>query len=621
MEGLSTLEKKKFENVKLRTGIDPNFLSDTLTTDIELTDALFDLIDNSIDSARDEIIQGKYQKDNRGLPNDYSGYCIKLRFTNNSIAIEDNCTGFATNTLEENAFYTGLRSNHKFGIGYYGLGLKRALLKAGSVYGMITDNGEHLYKSNFSTHSFASDGETELVAKKYTSTGRPRTVLVASSLHADTLAQIHSTEWIKTMINGLAVRYAMFLRKGLAIKVVCSQPNFSNTYYITPKVPSLREDLIRPITKEAISGGIKSEFEAGIHNEYRFPGEWEHDPKKNEKLTNKYGVYYIFNDRVIVESSIEKKHGFTTNWHSEYGGFVCLVHVTGENPKDLPWNTAKTDVKLYSPLFLDIISNVEPLAKSYRSEAKKLINIWLDKKTKDLPETERKKIFADKAGAKQLSESEISARSRKSGQKKQQEPKGSGKKQTTPEKKPTLKTAASSKSTVAKNKDKHTKNWTTLLPSHFPVSGTSSILDNLIVEAASVKIDDAPHATCMLYRALLESAFKAFIKKNSLFKNVKDHYYTKGEGAKKGHSETYKKQQGIDLSICSPWMIDSTNLFPQESRKKLALCARNVKKHIQFMNGVVHGNQIIGSDNRVQSIRNETVELLEFLTIGTINID
>jgi len=36
------------------------------------------------------------------------------------------------------------------------------------------------------------------------------------------------------------------------------------------------------------------------------------------------------------------------------------------------------------------------------------------------------------------------------------------------------------------------------------------------------------------------------------------------------------------------------------------------------MNGVVHGNQIIGSDNKVQSIRNETIELLEFLTLGEI---
>ncbi len=625
MENPEILDKRKYESVKLRTGIDPNFLADTLTTDIELTDALFDLIDNSIDSARDEIIKGDFEKDSRGLPSNYSGYSIKLRFTSGSITIEDNCTGFGTSTLEENAFYTGLRSNHKFGIGYYGLGLKRALLKAGSTYGMITDNGDYLYKSNFKTHSFASDGETDLIAKKYPSSHNPRTVFIVSSLHADTLTQIQSVDWIKTMINGLAVRYAMFLKKGLEVKVTCALPSFSNTYYITPQVPNFRPDLIPPTRKEIISGGVKSEFVVGVHEKYTFTGEWDYDLEKNRELTKKYGVYYIFNDRVIVESSLESRHGFITNWHSEYGGFVCLVHVTGENPKDLPWNTAKTDVKLYSPLFLKIISYVEPLAKAYRTEAKKLINIWVDKKTKGLPETERKKIFAEKAGTKQLSDDEISARSRKSSPSKEKPSKGlkggssPSFQPNSQDKKVELKTAAGSKTTVAKNTDKHTKNWQTLLPAHFPVANDAPILNNLIIEAASLKIDDAPHATCMLYRALLEAAFKAFVKKNSLFQNVKDHYYSKGEGAKKGHSDTYKKQQGIDLSICSAWIVDNSNLFQNDTRKRLALCAKNVRKHIQFMNGVVHGNQLIGSDNKVQSIRNETVELLEFLTLGEIS--
>ena len=43
-------------DVTIKTGIEPSFLVETLTTDIELTDALFDLIDNSIDAARDKII-------------------------------------------------------------------------------------------------------------------------------------------------------------------------------------------------------------------------------------------------------------------------------------------------------------------------------------------------------------------------------------------------------------------------------------------------------------------------------------------------------------------------------------------------------------------------------------
>ncbi len=69
------LPTQKKENVVINTGIDPLFLAETLTTDIELTDALFDLIDNSIDAARDKLLlQPDLKYDNYGLPADYSGY-------------------------------------------------------------------------------------------------------------------------------------------------------------------------------------------------------------------------------------------------------------------------------------------------------------------------------------------------------------------------------------------------------------------------------------------------------------------------------------------------------------------------------------------------------------------
>ncbi|QQA60913.1 ATP-binding protein [Aeromonas caviae] len=82
-------------DVTIKTGIEPSFLVETLTTDIELTDALFDLIDNSIDAARDKILSEHNVKfDDYGLPADYSSYKIILRFTENSITVKDNCSGF-----------------------------------------------------------------------------------------------------------------------------------------------------------------------------------------------------------------------------------------------------------------------------------------------------------------------------------------------------------------------------------------------------------------------------------------------------------------------------------------------------------------------------------------------
>ena len=605
----SAREKGHSDVVRLRTGIDPRFLADTLTTDIELTDALFDLIDNSIDAARDEILKGVYEKDTRGLPSSYASYEIKLRFSRESILIEDNCTGVDSYTLEENTFYTGRRSNHKYGIGYYGLGLKRALLKAGSRYGMITDNGEYYYKSRFDMAAFASDGDVELVAERSPSTNRLRTVLVVSSLYDETVGQIHSADWIQSLINSLAIRYSIFISKGLKIKVVSSLASLQDTFVITPAVPMLRTELITPMKRKFEFGGVSGDFETGIHHEYLFPGEYGHTPKCNEVITPQYGVYYIFNDRVIVEASTEKKHGFTANWHSEYGGFVCLAHVTGSSPKDLPWNTAKTDVKLYSPLFIKIRENVEPLAKEYRSEAKKLIKIWTDPDTKFLPEEKRKQIFAEKTGVK-IESSNLSATTR---QGKNNKPNNKLAPKET--KSPRLNTAKDSAKAAKNNSNKHAKSWKTLLPDYFPVS-EDTVFNHLVIEATTIVIADVPNSASLLYRSLFEAAFKAFARQHSLHDKIKEHYYRKGEGKKKNHNDEYVKNRTIDLSMCIAWIVDNDGLYPLDMRKRLSLCAKRLKKDVQILNGLVHGNRVLGNADDLMTMRDATIELLEFLANG-----
>jgi hypothetical protein len=392
-------EDKEFSTVTIRTGIDPTFLTDTLTTDIELTDALFDLIDNSIDAARNHIVQTEYEKDEYGLPNDYSGFEIKIRFTATSIVIVDNCIGVETETLVNNTFYTGKRSNHKYGIGHYGLGLKRALLKAGCEFGLVTDNGNYLYKSVFDTESFSGNSEKKLQAKQFPSTGRRRTMLVVSSLKENVISQVNDQIWFDNATQELKVRYSNFIRKGLTIKVVNSLKVGKKTLTIWPAVPEIRlSPLVHPIVDKIVDPNVNIDFTVGIHDMYRFAGEYDHNAKENEKLTKTYGLYFICNDRVIVAATKEAKYGFTTQWHSEYGGFVCRVNITAENPAYLPWNTSKTELKVNSSLFLKLRKKIEPLALKYRSDAKKLINIWLDKSTKELPKEERKAIFAEKAG-------------------------------------------------------------------------------------------------------------------------------------------------------------------------------------------------------------------------------
>jgi hypothetical protein len=385
-----------YEKVELRTGINPTFLAETLTTDIELVDALYDMIDNSIDAARNIIVAKEgYKKDGYGLPSDYSGYKITLRLSPNRIVIVDNSLGIDSETVENKTFYTGDRSNHKYGIGHYGLGLKRALLKAGERFSFMTDNGLNQYKSEF-THTQLSDSEETLYGKRYNSKGIKKTVFICTDLKQDAIDQLKSKEWFDSAFIELCLRYSEFIKKGLNIQVDYRSLNYSITKFAYPRLPFFRSSFpFKPKegshSTKASGGKVVSHYSVGIHESYRFPCEYENTGQKhNATYTQWYGIYILCNDRVIVAHSFEKKHGFNASFHSEYNGCVCIVRINSEDPALLPWNTAKTEVKARSELFLEVRAEIESFTSWYRSKAKEIINAWNATKGNDASTEERK---------------------------------------------------------------------------------------------------------------------------------------------------------------------------------------------------------------------------------------
>lgn len=399
-------DKKDFELVTLRTGIDPLFFADTLTTDVELRDALYDLIDNSIDAARNVIIsRTDYETDNFGLPTNYFDFEVTIKLAPKTIEVSDNCFGIDGSTIEGKVFYTGEKSSHRFGIGYYGIGLKRALLKAGRKFSFETDNGQYLYTAEFEHNALSGDQENTLDAKRYPSKGNNvGTTFKVLDLKAETLNQITNLEWWEETLNLLSIRYSIFLKKGFSIvlenkcfskpvkeKVAASLPSISAPKFFSDISASGGKEI-----KEHFKG-VSVFYHLGVHQKYRFLGEPGSDakltPKKNESITKEFGIYFICNDRVIVGPTFDKKYGFSATYHSEYGGFLCYVYMVSENPGSLPWNTAKTELKIHSPLFIAARKQIEPLTKKYISKARSIIRFWNKKETKDLPFVTRQAIF------------------------------------------------------------------------------------------------------------------------------------------------------------------------------------------------------------------------------------
>ena len=359
---------KDSNTIKINTGFEPNFLQNILTKDISTLDALYDLVDNSIDAARNSIFQKEeYEKDMMGLPKSYKGYKVHIDISPQSISIEDNCLGMQEETLVSSAFYVAKQSQHKFGIGQYGIGLKRSLLKMGNQYHFFIDNGEKCYESDFSQRNF-SGLENKILAKEEASRGEIKSKFTVTQIHGEIQGEISNEKWLENALNGFRDRYSIYFSKGFEITISYNGKPLNE---ITSSLPGFRRDgLVLPSYLEKNMDGVKVIIESGIHEKYYLSSEKSYSLTVNKTLTNDFGIYFICNDRVIVKASTSNKHGWKTKWHSEYNGFICLVRFISEEPNRLPWNTAKNGMREDSILFLTVIEEIQPIADQYRSDIK-----------------------------------------------------------------------------------------------------------------------------------------------------------------------------------------------------------------------------------------------------------
>lgn len=202
--------------LELNIGTSVNFLEQILTKDVSTLEAIYDLIDNSIDAARNSIFSKKnYEVDDFGLPKNYEGYSVYIDIKENFFSISDNCFGIVEDSLIKKTFVIAEPSSHDYGIGQYGIGLKRSLLKIGNTYYFKIDNGKNSYTANFNNESFAN--QKQLVANVDKSSGNIITIFTVTDLKQEVTNDIKNDKWLKKAIQGLEDRYSIYFSKGFEV--------------------------------------------------------------------------------------------------------------------------------------------------------------------------------------------------------------------------------------------------------------------------------------------------------------------------------------------------------------------------------------------------------------------
>lgn len=344
-----------------------------LTKDITLTDAIGDLIDNSVDGANRTAQSEKLKN--------LSGFEVKIIATNEKFEISDNCGGIDVDIARKYAFRFGRPAEYKIekdSIGQFGIGMKRAFFKIGRRIKVNSVSNNSKFETNLDVDDwqdkdawdFPLDPKDNLSTIPLDERG---TIISISSLTDEAKNNFGTDTIFETaLIDEISCEHLYNISKGIKITI--------NGHLVKPPKLTLKyDDDIKPaFWHNTFENGLTVDIVAGISEDKGSEGGW-----------------YIFcNDRLITGPNTDDSTGWTGKgkdkdgvavYHDQFYRFRGYVFFHSEDASKLPWNTTKTGVDRESGIY----QNVRKQMISMMRPVMTLMNQLKTEKEKDRPKSER----------------------------------------------------------------------------------------------------------------------------------------------------------------------------------------------------------------------------------------
>lgn len=333
-----------------------------ITKDISLEACILDLLDNSLDGAREHL---------RGLGGDPAGdeafaaYAVELTITPDLFEITDNCGGISIADAVDYAFHFGRRPGaepEQGGIGLYGIGMKRAVFKLGVQITVASSTAAEAFVVPIDVKEWLNriPWDFELAESPVADVGG--TTITVSEMYPSVAAEFADPEFAINLIRTVGRDYSFYLQKGFSVKV--------NGTAVRPYIFEVREATgsLEPAVEAYIDDGVNVRIIAGLAS---LPQE-EIEPGARPVADPRYfGWFVICNDRVVLAAdktaaTVWGHEGFPM-WHPQYNGFMGLCFFSAADPSKLPWTTTKRGVDSGNPVYRRAVARMKQLSRLYTS--------------------------------------------------------------------------------------------------------------------------------------------------------------------------------------------------------------------------------------------------------------
>jgi hypothetical protein len=341
------------------------FFINILVRDVTLSQAISELVDNSIDGAK------RIRRDRN-----FKGLQINIQFDKSHFLIEDNCGGIPIDVAANYAFRFGRIEGGPttpLPVGQFGVGMKRALFKIGRfiTINSVARDSSFLLEIDVDIWKTKSEWQFEFKEsrrRQRNSLGKCGTKIEVTRLHDHTIADFLIDNFFNRLVESIQSQNAEPLQKGLKIII-------NGTPLNPPQAALVRSKSIKPIhvsktiKQEIIENGkkvnkkVEVELYAGI----------------GEPILLDAGWYVFCNGRLILKAdrtpitgwgvdldaeaeAEEVREGGRTKKipkaHYQFARFRGYVYFNSNDASLLPWNTTKSGIDIGSPVYQAIKWNM-----------------------------------------------------------------------------------------------------------------------------------------------------------------------------------------------------------------------------------------------------------------------
>lgn len=325
------------------------FFVSMLTRDINLTDAILDLLDNCLDGAL---------RSANGNAVDYSQHKVSISLSNDEFRIEDDCGGIPREVAENYAFKMGrepddTRDSDTETIGMYGVGMKRAIFKMGRNALVKTRHIDDSFQVPITNEWLDSKEWNPLPINENNDLQKPGTIITVNELFAGVSRHFDNAGFINDLNTSIGEHFTSFLQKGLVINV---NNESIKPVHVEVLVSSNENDPAPYIFQKTIDE-VDVSITVGLNTGRRFDSDDE-DISDFERIRSAAtaGWTVFCNDRAVIVGDKSRLTGWGDGipmYHGQFSVITGIVEFRSASAEKLPITTTKRALDTSSNIWLE----------------------------------------------------------------------------------------------------------------------------------------------------------------------------------------------------------------------------------------------------------------------------